>query len=338
MSATSLTQIRVSAPGKLMLLGEHAVVHHRPCLVTAMDARLHLTLELTEPDDDTFTIFAPDVGVDGSRGRIAAAFAGERALAPGTRFIESTLAVFHERFGLTRGLVITTHSDFPSTYGLGSSSATVAAMLFGLTRLFGLPLAPDELFALGLDAVRRVQRLGSGYDLASAIYGGTLFYDNARPRQILPLNTPDLPLVVAYSGVKADTPTYIQRVTERLGRLPDAVNGIFDVMAHVVKDARCTLQDGDWPGLGELMDIQHGLVHALGVDTEKTARLVFAAREAGAYGAKLSGAGGGDCVIALAPENRRAAIESALVEAGGEIVHSAPHAPGVRLEAESAAP
>ncbi|NLE50541.1 MAG: hypothetical protein GX613_03985, partial [Chloroflexi bacterium] len=55
MSATSLTQIRVSAPGKLMLLGEHAVVHHRPCLVTAMDARLYLKLELTEPGDDTFT-------------------------------------------------------------------------------------------------------------------------------------------------------------------------------------------------------------------------------------------------------------------------------------------
>lgn len=303
-----------------------------------MDARLHLTLELTEPGDDTFTIFAPDVGVDGSRGRIATAFAAGHALAPGTRFIESTLAVFHERFGLTRGLIITTHSDFPSTYGLGSSSATVAAMLLGLTRLFGLALAPDELFMLGLDAVRRVQHLGSGFDLASAIYGGTLFYDNARPRQILPLNVPDLPLVVAYSGVKADTPTYVARVTERLGRWSDAINGIFDVMAHVVKDARCALQDGDWAALGELMDIQHGLVHALGVDTEMTARLVFAARDAGAYGAKLSGAGGGDCVIALAPEDRRAAIEAALVNAGGIIVHSAPHAPGVRVEDESAAP
>ena len=70
LSATPLTQIRVSAPGKLMLLGEHAVVHHRPCLVTAMDARLYLKLELTEPGDDTFTVYAPDVGVDGSQGRL----------------------------------------------------------------------------------------------------------------------------------------------------------------------------------------------------------------------------------------------------------------------------
>jgi len=338
LSATSPTQIRVSAPGKLMLLGEHAVVHHRPCLVTAMDARLHLTLELTNSGDDTFTIFAPDVGVDGSQGRIAAAYEGGHALAPGTRFIESALAVFHERFGLPRGLTITTRSDFPSTYGLGSSSATVAAMLFGLSRLFGLSLDQDELFTLGLDAVRRVQQRGSGFDLASAIYGGTLFYDNARPRQILPLKTPDLPLIVAYSGVKADTPTYVDHVAERLERWPDAINGIFDAMAHIVKDARCTLEDGDWQRLGELMDIQHGLAHALGVDTDITARLVFAARGAGAYGSKLSGAGGGDCVIALAPEDRRTAIEGALVSAGGMIVRSAPHAPGVRVEDESAAP
>ncbi len=126
-----------------------------------MDARLHLTLQLTEPDDDSFTVFAPDVDVDGSRGRVSAAFAGGQALAPGTRFIESTLAVFRERYGLPRGLVISTRSDFPSTYGLGSSSATVAAMLLGLTRLFDLALEPDELFALGLDAVRRVKQLGS---------------------------------------------------------------------------------------------------------------------------------------------------------------------------------
>ena len=338
MSISPQHTIRVSAPGKLMLLGEHAVVYRRPCLATAMDARLHLTLSLAEPDDGRFTIFAPDVGVDGSQGRIAEAFAGGHALAPGTRFIESALAVFYERTGIAHGLTISTHSDFPSTHGLGSSSATVAAMLYGLSRLFDLNLDPDELFSLGLDAVRRVQQLGSGFDLATAIYGGTLFYDNARPRQILPLNSPALPLVVAYSGIKADTPTLVQRVAQRLESWPDATNGIFDVMAHMVKDARCALEDGDWARLGELMDIQHGLLHALGVDTQATARLVFAARAAGAYGAKLSGAGGGDCVIALAPEDRRGAIEAALIEAGGEIIRIAPHAPGVRVENQESRP
>ena len=68
--------IHVSAPGKLMLLGEHAVVHGRPCLVTAMDARLHMTLALAALGDETFTVHAPDVDVAHVQGRLAEALAG----------------------------------------------------------------------------------------------------------------------------------------------------------------------------------------------------------------------------------------------------------------------
>jgi mevalonate kinase len=324
--------IRVSAPGKLMLLGEHAVVYQRSCLVTAMNARLHMTLTLS--GDETFSIRAPDVGVDHIRGHVAHPFAGGQALAWGTRFIESTLAVFRERFGLDRGVQIGTRSDFSSRLGLGSSSATVACTLFGLANLFQIDLTPRHLFDLGLDAIFRVQQTGSGFDLAAAIYGGTLFYDNAEPRRITPLDVPDLPLVVAYTGVKADTPTIVRRVTDRLNMWPAAMNGIFDTMTQLVSDGRVALENAQWERLGQLMDIQHGLAHAIGVDTPETVALVFRAREAGAYGAKLSGAGGGDCMIALVPDHRRAAVETALETAGGQIVRVTPNAPGVRLETQ----
>jgi mevalonate kinase len=325
-----LTSIHVSAPGKLMLLGEHAVVHGRPCLVTAMDSRLYMSLALT--DDDRFTIHAPDVGVEHVQGRISEAFADGQALARGTRFIESSLAVFREFYGLDRGVQIETHSDFSSQLGLGSSSATVACTLAGLAHLFQVAIEPRHLFELGLEAVFRVQQTGSGFDLAAAIYGGTLFYDNGQPRQIVPLNVPVLPLVVAYSGVKADTPTYVRRVHDRLDRWPAVMNGIFDSMARLALDGKTALEQADWPRLGELMDMQHGLAHAIGVDTLDTVSLVFAARDAGAYGAKLSGAGGGDCIITLVPEDKREIIELALIAAGSEIVRIAPNAPGVRLE------
>jgi len=326
--------IHVSAPGKLMLLGEHAVVHGRPCLVTAMDARLHMTLALAPPGDETFTIEAPDVDVAHVQGRLSEALAGGQALARGTRFIESALAVFGEAYGLPRGVRIETRSDFSSRYGLGSSSATVACALFGLAHLFGHDLPARTLFELGLEAIFRVQRTGSGFDLAAAITGGTLYYEGAPPRAIEPLDVPPLPLVVAYSGVKADTPAYVRGVADRLAAWPGPVNGIFDVMADLVREGRAALEAGDWARLGVLLDMGHGLAHALGVDVRQTATLVFAAREAGAAGAKLSGAGGGDCVIALAPGETRAAVERALAAAGGEIVRIAPGAPGVRLEGE----
>ncbi len=315
-----------------MLLGEHAVVYGRPCLVTAMDSRLHMTLNLAEPPDTTFHIHAPDVGIEHVAGRIADAFAGGQAQAHGTRFIESSLAVFRERFGLDRGVRIETRSDFLSTLGLGSSSATVACTLFGLATLVDLDISPRDLFDIGLEAIFRVQKTGSGFDLASAIYGGTLFYDTREPRQIVPLDPPDLPLVVAYTGIKADTPTYVSRVRDRAAAWPVVTNLIFDAMAQLVYDGRAALEQAHWAHLGALMDMQHGLAHALGVDTERTAALVFHARQAGAYGAKLSGAGGGDCVIALAPPDRRSNVSAALKAAGGLIVTATPNAPGVRAE------
>jgi mevalonate kinase len=315
-----------------MLLGEHAVVYRRPCLVTAVDSRLHMTMTLS--DDDTFSIHAPDVGVDHLHGRIPDAFADGRALATGTRFIESSLAVFWDKFRLDRGVHIQTQSDFSSTLGMGSSSAVVACTLYGLARLFQAELTPRQLFELGLEAIFRVQQTGSGFDLAAAIYGGTLFYDSAGLRQIVPLEVPALPLVVAYSGVKADTATYIRRVSGLLETWPAATNLIFDAMAQLVVEGRSALEQADWNHLGQLMDVQHGLAHAIGVDTPETAALVFAARSAGAYGAKLSGAGGGDCIIALVPEDRRASVEAALETAGGLIVHVTPSATGTQLDSQ----
>jgi mevalonate kinase len=315
-----------------MLLGEHAVVYRRPCLVTAVDSRLHMTL--TPSEDDTFSIHAPDVGVDHLHGRMADAFAGGRALARGTRFVESSLAMFRERFGLDRGVHIQTRSDFSSDFGLGSSSAAVACTLFGLARLFQVEIAPRQLFDLGLEAILRVQRTGSGFDLAAAIFGGTLYYDNAEPRQIVPLDVPALPLVVAYSGVKADTAAYVRRVSGLLDTWPAAMHLVFDAMAQLVSDGRSALEKADWAHLGQLMDMQHGLAHAIGVDTPETAALVFAARNAGAYGAKLSGAGGGDCIIALIPEEKRASVEAALETAGGQIIRITPNAVGVQPDSQ----
>jgi len=332
MTHAAIRTAHVSAPGKAMLLGEHAVVHARPCLVTAVDSRLYLTLAAGPPGGGTFTIHAPDVGVEGVAGRVADALAGGEARARGTRFIESALAVWRDRFGLERDVTITTRSDFSSQLGLGSSSATVACALFALAHVSGVSLSTRDLFDLGLEAIFRVQQTGSGFDLAAAISGGTLFYDNGQPRQIVPLEVPHLPLVVAYSGVKADTPSVVRAVADRLAAWPAAMTGIFDTMARIVHDGRAALERADWPALGQLMDMQHGLAHAIGVDTPETARLAFAARAAGAWGAKLSGAGGGDIVIALAPEDRRAAIGAALEAAGATLVDVQPNAPGVRLE------
>jgi mevalonate kinase len=142
----------------------------------------------------------------------------------------------------------------------------------------------------------------------------------------------DLPLVVGYSGVKADTSTLVRGVAARRAAAPQETDRLFDESAILVEAGRQALQAGDFATLGSLFDQAQELLVRLGVSTPRLEALIAAAREAGAWGAKLSGAGGGDCLIALVPAARRQAVEAAIVAAGGELVAVRPGEPGARLE------
>ena len=88
----------------------------------------------------------------------------------------------------------------------------------------------------------------------------------------------------------------------------------------------------DWSRFGQLMDFNQGYLESLGVGSRKLANMIYGARKAGALGAKLSGAGVGDCMISLVDEKNRAGVEKAIEEAGGEIIKLDFNAEGVRVE------
>lgn len=327
--------VHVSAPGKLFVLGEHAVVFNGSSLVTAVDARLHVRLKTRPAEHPKLYINAPDVDLaDWSapleRVLIKSSFEGA------SRFIESCVALFFEYYraqlDLKHDLIIETQSDFGARLGLGSSSATVAACLFGLAQLYGVDVPLNELFLLGVEVIQQVQRLGSGADLAAALYGGTVYYANQNPRRIVPLRVADLPLLVVYSGQKAGTVNYVQQVERLHETLPHVIAPILETMLTIVEDGRNALETEDWGRLGQLMNVQHGLLDALGVDTLALAEIVFAAREAGALGAKLSGAGGGDCTIVLVDAAHRQAVLDHIQALGKDIVDVKVNAEGVRVE------
>jgi mevalonate kinase len=396
-------QITASAPGKLMLLGEHAVVYGRPCLVTAV-GRWQATV--APASDNLLHVTAPDVGLfdcalplTGSVGEVPT----------GARFIAAAVQEFRRQHGGRGGLRVSTSSHFSSRYGLGSSAAVTVAMLQALAAWHGVPLSERELFDLGRRAVLAVQGVGSGFDVAAAVYGGTLYFAAGGPT-IEPLTVNDLqglvkvsisslraqrsnlshgatvrllcfvsfarlrtgsrnrsaplkrhhallpetagvmalhrndsqndfdraggdlPLVVGYSGVKADTSTLVRGVAARRAAAPQETDRLFDESAILVEAGRQALQAGDFATLGSLFDQAQELLVRLGVSTPRLEALIAAAREAGAWGAKLSGAGGGDCLIALVPAARRQAVEAAIVAAGGELVAVRPGEPGARLE------
>jgi len=277
---------KVSAPGKLMLLGEHAVLHGRRCLVCAVDKRLSITVRPRQDDDVNIASDLGSYHATLRRPHIDAAF----------RFI--CTAIDQHKDWLNHGFDLNIETDFVATLGLGSSAAVTAAMTAAIFYLAGREAKPMEIFDHSLTTVRTVQGGGSGADLAASVFGGLLLY-RFMPNEIIPLPH-TFPLTVVYSGSKMPTTQVIQLVDERRKQFPDVYDLIYDAMDRSAATAADAVKAENWPDLGRLLDMNQGLMDAIGVSNRRLSTIVHSMREApGILGAKISGSGLGDCVVGL---------------------------------------
>jgi mevalonate kinase len=273
-----------SAPGSLMLMGEHAVLHGRRALCAAIDRRirvhLHSRSDSTLRIDSALGSFEGDIHDLPHGGPLAFVFGALHALRP------------------KRGADIRIDADFASTLGFGSSAAVTVATLAALQAARGEPLDRPALFEQALAVYRDVQGRGSGADLAAAVFGGVVRY-RAEPLEIEPFVC-DLPLYAFYAGYKTKTADVIARVDLVRAKHPDLFARIFDAMDQAVDSAAAALRNGDLAKLGTLFRIHHGLQAALGTSDDTLDHMVHALlAQPGVLGAKISGSGLGDCVVAL---------------------------------------
>lgn len=310
-----------SAPGKLMLFGEHAVIYGRPAIVTAVNQRI--TVELAARREG-IRLTSPSLGIKNEEIKL-----GANSYSKDVRFVAQTLALFSSQFGNPGGMDILIHSEFKKTYGFGSSSAVTVALASALCKKTAVKLSEKELFDFCYSVVLSVQGVGSGFDIAAAIWGGTLYFVGGG-KQIIPLKTSSLPLVVGYTGVKADTPAIVREVRRLVAKRKEWANRLFSQIKSVVEQAKTALENEDMYALGGLMNQNQAFLVKLGVSSPQLDRLISASINAGAYGAKLSGAGKGDCMIALVEEKNRPRVEEAIRSAGGEILNVKLNAEGVK--------
>ncbi len=318
-------KITVSAPGKLMLFGEHTVVYGRPCIVTTVGQRMKVTVELL--DKPLFQLNAPDVQIESYQKPITNLGKGD--ISKGVRFVEFAV----KNFGIKKGgLKIITKSQFNSSFGFGSSSAATVCVIKALSELTGKKLSNKQIFDLSYKTVLDVQGKGSGFDVAAATYGGTLYFVT-EGKTIKPLNLPSLPLIVGFTGIKADTVTIVNQVLEKAKKYPNIIENIYTAIQTIVALARKSLIKEDFQTVGELMNFNQGYLVALGVSSQKLDNMINLSKDAGAYGAKLSGAGVGDCMIALALPSKVKLVKNAITKAGGQIINVKTNVEGVRIEA-----
>ncbi len=274
-----------------MLLGEHAVLHGRPALVCAVNRRIRVTLR---PRADR------EVHIRSSLGRYAIAI---DQLQPADPFRFVIAAVLRQKDRLDAGLDLEIESEFSHQVGLGSSAAVTVATTAALLAWIGEPAEPQTIFDESLPVVRQTQGLGSGADVAASVFGGIVAY-RASPVDIRKLDGTH-PLTVIYSGSKRPTVEVVKLVEAAHAAQPKAFDTIFSLMGWSADAAAEAIAHGDWQTVGELMNINQGLMDAIGVSNRVLSEIVYALRDdPGILGSKISGSGLGDCVIGLGRAKR----------------------------------
>lgn len=272
--------------GKLILFGEHAVVYGVPAIVAGLSLGATATVVRAAPTSLTL--------VDAS-GRVSAVAIAAADGAP----LERALRAMISALGLGEDFQVTATLDVPIGVGMGSSAAMAAAVARALAEEFSLSADVVEAAVSASESV--FHGSASGIDQAAALTGGVFEFERGSPPKISPITMPSVELVVIEAGPPALTSEVVARVAKRLQRRKIVGSTLLSAIREVVVEALPSLSAGDWEGVGELMDINHGLLKALGVSTPELDRACEDALAAGALGAKITGAGGGGCVIALAP-------------------------------------
>jgi len=277
---------RVSAPGKLMLLGEHAVLHGRKALVGAVNQRIAVTCKARK-DSKIHLISA--------LGEYST-WLDNIEIIPAFRFVLT--ALLQEQEHLSCGLDMKIEADFSADLGLGSSAAVTAAAMGALFTLSRRKLDADKVFAAAMQTIQTVQGAGSGADLAASVYGGILCYQK-EPQSVRKVES-SFPLTVINSGSKLATAQVIGMVEEKYNRHQELFSGIYDLMDKSVNAAVEAIERADYKYLGEVFNVNQGLMDAIGVSNYLLAGINYRLRtEPGITGSKISGSGLGDCVIGV---------------------------------------
>jgi mevalonate kinase len=276
-----------------MLMGEHAVLRGRPALVCAINKRMKV--ELTPCADKCVRLHSAlgehETTLD------------ELAPSESFRFVLGAIRACRE--GLKQGFELEIRSEMSHQMGLGSSAAVTVAVLAALAGAQGKAPDPKCLLECGTKIIRKVQGgVGSGADVAASAYGGCLRYYAGKAAVEKLAQTPQL--TVLYSGSKTPTPEVIALVDENRRKQPELFDELDVLIGDTVQRGFEAASRGDWETMGGLLNINQGLMDALGVNNEKLAELVYALREdPNICGSKISGSGLGDCVIGLGKAMRR---------------------------------
>jgi mevalonate kinase len=283
------SRIKVSAPGSVMFMGEHAVLHNRDALIIAINSRLYVEIE--QIDEQFITIASDKYGI----------YKINETLPIALHFL--LFVIDSLKISRDLSIKISINSEFSDQIGFGSSAALVVSLsaswfLFTkqIQNLHDVNL--NIIFHVAKKIVQAFQGNGSGADVASSAFGGIILY-NMLGNNIKTINS-NIPLVAIYSGFKIKTSIVINIVQENQKNNPILFNKLFDSAQHCTQKMITYLKTRNLVKCGQIMTQYQQIMNEFGVNNQILQDICDRLNKIKSiYGAKISGSGLGDCVIAL---------------------------------------
>ncbi|GIK57822.1 MAG: mevalonate kinase [Chloroflexi bacterium] len=303
-----------SAPGKIILFGEHAVVYGRPAIAIPL-SQLRATAVVASATQPGIRLIAPDLG----QNVLLADAPPDDPIAAVIREVQTAVGQSN-----LPDITITVSSQIPIASGLGSGAAITAAVVRALAEFLGLAhlATPAWVSALTYEVEKIHHGTPSGIDNTVVAYEMPVYFVRQQPQNHIEPFTVARPLhlLVADTGVRSSTKIAVGDVRRQWQEHPAKFEALFDGCGRIAQAARAAIETGDVAALGPLMQENHALLQEMTVSSPELDRLVTAAIAAGALGAKLSGAGRGGNMIALVTPATATAVHHALLTAGAKNV------------------
>jgi mevalonate kinase len=283
--------------GKIILLGEHAVVYGCPAIAAGIDKGAHATAR---------------------RARSSTLELGGNPGPACQEDLHRAFAALLESLS-SNPVAVRAESEVPPGLGLGASAALGVCVARAVLAA-NSPSSDDDPSEESLDAHRRVTNAAqawetvfhgrpSGIDVAAAAHGGCFEFTTEQGPKPLHVTVP-IPIAVAVAGPAVSTKTMVDGLAQLRQQKPELVNRCIEGIRSLVQNARLALEGGDLPCLGRLLDLNQMLLAGLFLSSKPIESACSIARGAGALGAKLTGKGGGGCVIALCESDPKPVLDA----------------------------
>ncbi len=296
--------------GKVILFGEHFVVHGVPGIACATSLSTEANVKRSK---------IPGLSViDNRKGTEGYTQSKKEQQKESLEFTMKEMGIDANKHPME----ITLGGDLPVFSGIGASAASAVAIARAISDEFRMNLSNERINDIAYEAEKAYAGNPSGIDNTAATYGGLIWFMRGTPSKMerMKIRSP-VEIVMGNSGVVADTKAVVEGVGQRKQKNPEKYNRIFKQAEELVRNARKALDTFDLKKVGELMNENHKLLQEIEVSGKELDHLVNLARQEGALGAKLTGGGVGGCMVALTPgKELQEKVASAMEKEGFKVL------------------